>query len=91
MFFLGRHPCAGMSIAKLEIKVILAMILLGYEYELVDGNGNYPKVVPDQNRNDIHQVSPPCGFREVAEFITLCYCLGAAYGGALLPEIQTRR
>lgn len=45
--------------AKLEIKVILAMMLLGYEYEIVDGNGNPRKTVPDQNRNDIHQVSFP--------------------------------
>jgi cytochrome P450 len=37
----GRHPCAGMKIAQLEIKLILAIILLGYE--LVDGNGNYIK------------------------------------------------
>ena len=59
MLCLGRHPCPGMRIAKLEIKVVLAMILLGYEYELVDGNGDYPKAVPEQNRNDIHQVSPP--------------------------------
>jgi len=59
----GRHPCAGIRIAKLEMKVVLAMILLGYEYELVDGNGNYPKTVPDQNRNDLHQARPmgePC-------------------------------
>ena len=81
-----------MKIAKLEIKVVLAMILLGYEYELVDGNGNYPKAVPDQDRNDVHQVSPPqCVFWQVAEFSNLSYCLGAAYGGALLSEIQTRR
>ena len=46
-----------MKIAKLEIKLVLAMILLGYEYELVDGNGNYPKGVPSQNRNDTMQVS----------------------------------
>ena len=53
---LGRHTCAGMKIAKLEIKLILAMMLLGYEYELVDGNGNYPKEVPSQDRNDTVQV-----------------------------------
>ena len=47
-----------MRIAKLEIKLILAMILLGYEYELVDGNGNYPKVLPSQDRNDLMRVSP---------------------------------
>ena len=47
-----------MKIAKLEIKLVLAMILLGYEYELVDGNGNCPKQIPSQDRNDILQVSP---------------------------------
>ena len=54
---LGRHPCAGMKIAKLEIKLVLAMILLGYEYELVDGNGNHPNAIPQPDRNDLHQVS----------------------------------
>jgi hypothetical protein len=49
-----------MKIAKLEIKLLLAMMLLGYEYELVDGNGNYPKAVPDQDRNDVLQVSLLC-------------------------------
>ena len=49
-----------MKIAKLEIKLVLAMILLGYEYDLVDGNGNYLKVVPEQNRNDYYQVSTLC-------------------------------
>lgn len=57
---LGRHPCPGTRIAKLEIKMILAMIFLGYEYEIVDGKGNYLKAVPDQNRNDIQQVSSTC-------------------------------
>jgi sterol 14-demethylase len=54
---LGGHPCAGMKIAKLEIKVILATMLLSYEYELVDGNGNHLKKVPSQERNDNLQVS----------------------------------
>jgi hypothetical protein len=55
--FLGRHPCAGMKIAKLEIKLVLTMMLLGYEYELVDGNGNYLKELPSQDRNNLLQVS----------------------------------
>jgi len=68
----GRHPCAGMKIAKLEIKLVLAMILLGYEYELVDGNGNYPKAVPAQDRNDLLQSRPigdPCylKFKRIVE------------------------
>ena len=54
---LGRHPCPGMKIAKLEIKLVLTMMLLGYDYELVDGNGNYPKELPSQDRNDLLQVS----------------------------------
>jgi hypothetical protein len=51
-----------MKIAKLEIKLLLTMMLLGYEYELVDGNGNYPKEIPSQDRNDLGQVSNtyPC-------------------------------
>ena len=54
---LGRHICPGMRIAKLEIKLILAMILLGYEYELVDSDGNYPKAIPNQDRNDLLKVN----------------------------------
>jgi len=53
----GRHPCAGMKVAKLEIKLILAMLLVGYEYTLVDGSGKYPKTFPKPDRNDIQQVS----------------------------------
>lgn len=59
----GRHPCAGMRIAKLEMKLILAMFLVGYEYELVDSRGNFPKELPLQDRNDIQQSRPlgdPC-------------------------------
>jgi sterol 14-demethylase len=68
----GRHPCAGqglylyirlsqnvssgMKFAKLEIKMILALILSRYEYELVDVFGKPPKQLPQPNRNDIHQV-----------------------------------
>ena len=52
-----------MKIAKLEMKLVLALILLGYEYELVDGNGKYPKALPDQDRNDVLQVSPPCALQ----------------------------
>ena len=89
-YVLGRHPCAGMKMAKLEIKSVLAMILLGYEYELVDDNGNYPKALPDQDRNDLLQVSlSPYAFYdyELGNF----FCLVATYGGLVLSEIQTHR
>jgi len=61
----GRHPCAGMKIAKLEIKLILTMLLVGYEYTLVDGSGNYPKIIPEPDRNDIQQVSHKAKSREM--------------------------
>ncbi|KAF8156012.1 cytochrome P450 [Crassisporium funariophilum] len=68
----GRHPCAGMKIAKLEMKLVLAMLLLGYDYELVNGAGQYPKSLPEQDRNDIQQARPlgdPCylKFKRTAE------------------------
>ena len=37
-------------------------MLLAYDYQLVDGNGNYPKAIPDQDRNDLLQVSHPSIF-----------------------------
>ena len=46
-------------IAKLEIKLILATILLGYEYELVDGNDDYSKALPEQNRNALLHLKSP--------------------------------
>jgi sterol 14-demethylase len=45
-----------MKIATLEMKLILALMLLGYEYELVDGSGKYPKALPQPDRNDLHMV-----------------------------------
>ena len=55
----GSSLTAGIKVAKLEIKVILAMVLLGYEYKVMDDNSNYPKAVLDQDRNDLLQVSYP--------------------------------
>jgi sterol 14-demethylase len=36
---------------------MLALILLGYEYELVGDSGKFPESVPQPDRNDIHMVS----------------------------------
>jgi len=52
----GRHPCTGMKAAKLEMKLILAFFLTGYEYDLVDEDGKLPSPLPVPDRNDIHQV-----------------------------------
>ena len=58
----------GTKMAKLEIKLILAMTLLGYEYEPIDGEGNFPKRVPNQDRNDLQKASPPVFFK-LLEFV----------------------
>ena len=52
----GRHRCTGMKAAKLEIKLILALFLTRYEYDLVDEDGNFPDPLPVQDMNDIQQV-----------------------------------
>jgi len=48
----GRHSCAGMKIAKLELKLVLALMLLGYNYDLVNESGKYPDILPEPDRND---------------------------------------
>jgi hypothetical protein len=45
-----------MKVAKLEIKMILALLLFQYKYTLVDASGKLPKQLPQPDRNDIHQV-----------------------------------
>ncbi|EIN08261.1 cytochrome P450 [Punctularia strigosozonata HHB-11173 SS5] len=59
----GRHPCTGMKVAKLEMKLIVALFLAGYEYELVDAAGKFPDPFPQPDRNDISEARPlgdPC-------------------------------
>lgn len=52
----GRHPCAGMRAAKLEIKVAIALFLSKFDYELVDASGKLLKSLPQPDRNDIQNV-----------------------------------
>jgi cytochrome P450 len=52
----GRHPCPGMRVAKLEIKLILAIFLMRYEFDLVDEDGKFPDPLPVPDRNAINQV-----------------------------------
>jgi sterol 14-demethylase len=68
----GRHPCSGMRVAKLEIKTIVAFMLAGFEFDVVDKFGKRPAEPPKPDRNDIHQARPlgdPCylEFKRVVE------------------------
>lgn len=53
----GRHPCAGMRVAKLEMKILVTMMLLGFDLTVVDKQGNPTNEIPGPDRNDILQVS----------------------------------
>jgi len=46
-----------MKVAKLEMKLILALMLLSFNYELVNESGKYPDTLPEPNRNDPTSVS----------------------------------
>ncbi|KAF9557038.1 cytochrome P450 [Agrocybe pediades] len=62
----GRHFCAGMKLAKLEIKLVLALFLLQFDFELVDANGNPRNSFPEPDPNQILQTRPigePCFFK----------------------------
>ena len=52
----GRHPYTGMKLAKLEMKLILALFLTRYEFDLVDKTGKFPNPLPVPDRNDMHRV-----------------------------------
>ena len=47
-----------MKLAKIEMKMVLTMLLLGYDYQIVDKDGNHPTSAPRVDRNDCHQVRP---------------------------------
>jgi len=47
-----------MKVARLEMKLVMALFLTRYEFNLVDKGGKLPNPLPVRNRNDVHQV---CG------------------------------
>ncbi|KAJ6561550.1 cytochrome P450 [Mycena vulgaris] len=59
----GRHPCLGLKVAKLEMKIIVAHILGTFDYTLVYVNGTPLQAAPIHDRNNIHKAKPlgePC-------------------------------
>ncbi|KAF8816057.1 cytochrome P450 [Phlegmacium glaucopus] len=54
----GRHVCSGMKVAKLELKIILAFMLAGFEFDIVDKSGKPMKELPKPDLNDIQQSRP---------------------------------
>jgi cytochrome P450 len=56
VFLVGRHPCVGMKVAKLEIKIIAALFVVGYEYDVVDSKGKIFEKLPEPDYNDARRV-----------------------------------
>ncbi|KAG6846918.1 hypothetical protein H0H93_011135 [Arthromyces matolae] len=58
----GRHPCPGMKVAKLEVKMIVAFLIYAFDFNVVDANGNPVYSIPQPDYNDIHHTRPldPC-------------------------------
>ncbi|KAJ7141246.1 cytochrome P450 [Mycena epipterygia] len=68
----GRHVCAGMRTAKLEVKLIMAMFFSTFEFEVIDGSGNIPKTIPRVDLNDFHGPRPLRGNPCYIKFKRLC-------------------
>ncbi|KAJ6538899.1 cytochrome P450 [Mycena vulgaris] len=57
----GRHVCTGMRVAKLEVKLILALFFSSFDFEVVNGAGEPPKSLPRVDFNDFHRPRPVPG------------------------------
>ncbi|KAJ7074289.1 cytochrome P450 [Mycena amicta] len=54
----GRHPCAGMRAAKLEIKLAIALFFCKFEYDIVDANGHLLQSLPRPDPNNFQSAKP---------------------------------
>ncbi|KAK0434277.1 cytochrome P450 [Desarmillaria tabescens] len=57
----GKTTCLGTRLAKLELKLITAMLLLGFNHDIVDDRGVVADPLPTPNWNDILLCRPPKG------------------------------
>ncbi|KAJ3540854.1 hypothetical protein NM688_g6168 [Phlebia brevispora] len=57
----GKTVCLGQRLAKLQLKLIAAMLLLKFDFILVDVNGRTPNPLPRPNWNDTLTCKPPIG------------------------------
>lgn len=57
----GKTTCLGTRLAKVELKLIAAMLLLGFDHWAVDETGKVAESLPDPNWNDILLCRPTTG------------------------------
>lgn len=51
----------GQRLARLQLKLVTAMLLLKFDFSLVDVNGRIPNPLPRPNWNDALTCKPPKG------------------------------
>ncbi|KAG2008396.1 cytochrome P450 [Coprinopsis cinerea AmutBmut pab1-1] len=57
----GKTICLGTRLAKVELKLITSMFVLGFEHHIIDPSGQPAKTLPQPNWNDILLCRPPIG------------------------------
>ncbi|KAJ8593679.1 cytochrome P450, partial [Rhizopogon salebrosus TDB-379] len=57
----GKTHCLGQRLARLELKLVTSMMLLGFRYCLVDNKGEHLDAPPQPNWNDILLCRPEQG------------------------------
>ncbi|KAJ8081843.1 hypothetical protein AAF712_004751 [Marasmius tenuissimus] len=57
----GKTVCLGQRLGKVELKLITAMFLLGFDHHVVDASGKPADPLPTPNWNDILFCRPPAG------------------------------
>jgi hypothetical protein len=82
-----RRLVPGIKIAKFEIKMILALFLTSFEYELVDAFGNPPKGLPRPDWNDIQQVCQTPFKPFFCMLNTGLCCAASTGGGTVFPSV----
>jgi cytochrome P450 len=57
----GKTTCLGQRLARVELKIVTALFLLGFRHYVVDGSGKLAPEPPLPNWNDILLCRPPQG------------------------------
>ena len=60
-FALGRTTCAGSRLARLNIKLISALLLMDFDFDTVDASGRIVDSPPKPNWNDLGSCRPAQG------------------------------
>ena len=60
-FFTGKTTCLGTRLAKVELKLVTAMFVLGFRHSVINRSGAPSNPLPVPNWNDILLCRPPVG------------------------------